>query len=445
MRKKSTEHRAMSNSNGMPMFNPVSLNDADALSFRLVDNSEALLALAPQWQALLDESAFPEPMLSPDWLLTWWKYYGHNRQLAVGLFYDRGRLVGIAPMCRRIHFYRPGIPFRRLEFMGSGSSDVDGVCSEYLSVIASRGDERAVAAAFIQRVKERDFGAWDECVLELTYGGNKIMQCVADAASNCGFRIQRRLASEAPYIELPQDWETFLAGRSSSRRREIRRRLREFVDWAGTSGFAIERARDVGSLRRGFEVLNELHCERWQADNVVGAFASPRFRAFHEDFAMSLLEAGRIDLAWLTVAGTPVAVQYSLIAGRKLYFYQCGRKIGLPPKIRIGVTMAILLVKDAIERKYREVDFLGGLYEYKMMFTSTTRPLVELRIARATLRDTLRSQLRDTRARLRRLQRAITGRHAAATLGEAGVPPETTAVAERRGLDEQRPAPRDDI
>jgi CelD/BcsL family acetyltransferase involved in cellulose biosynthesis len=426
------------------MLNSDSLNDTGVLSFRLVNNSEVLPTLASQWRALLDRSAFPEPMLSPDWLFTWWKYYGHNRHLAVGLFHDRGRLVGIAPMCRRIHLYRPGIPFRRLEFMGSGGSDVDGVCSEYLSLIASRGHECAVAAAFIQRVKERAFGAWDECVLELTNGGDKIMECVVDAASSCGFRVERTLASEAPYIELPQDWDAFLAGCSSSRRREIRRRLRDFVDWAGKSGFALERARDSGTLRRGFEVLSELHCERWQADNVAGAFASPRFRAFHEEFATSLLGAGRLDLAWLTVAGTPVAAQYSLIAGNKLYFYQCGRKIDVPPKIRIGVTMAILLVKDAIEKKYREVDFLGGLHEYKMMFTSTTRPLVELRIARATLRDTLRSQLRDMRARLRRLPKAMTGGHAAVTLGEGGVPPETNGVAERRGRDERRPPPKDD-
>ena len=33
-------------------------------------------ALAPDWHELLEATGRPEPMLSPAWLLTWWRVYG---------------------------------------------------------------------------------------------------------------------------------------------------------------------------------------------------------------------------------------------------------------------------------------------------------------------------------------------------------------------------------
>jgi CelD/BcsL family acetyltransferase involved in cellulose biosynthesis len=340
-------------------------------------------------------------MLDLDWLLTWWDHYGQNRRVAVGLFFDGQQLVGIAPMCRRIHCYRSLVPFRRLEFMGSNGDDADGLCSEYLNLIAARGREREVALAFTERLRESAFGVWDECVLEAMNSTGVLFEHLEAALSKNLFRVQRNAASRAPYIELPSNWESFLASRGSSRRREIRRCIRDFTAWAGPRGFSLERASDRNSLSRGLETLHTLHSERWAALGRPGLFASNRFKKFHESFAADLLERGKLDLVWLVVGDEPLAVQYSFIEGRKLYLYQCGRKMNLPRKIRIGVTLAILLVKDAIERGFQEVDFLGGMIEFKMMFTSTTRTLVEWRIARPTVRDTLLKGARHAKNLLR--------------------------------------------
>jgi len=61
--------------------------------------------------------------------------YGRGRELRVGLFHDGDRLVGVAPLCRRRFWHRPGIPMRRLEFLGGDDNEDDGVCSEYLRPI----------------------------------------------------------------------------------------------------------------------------------------------------------------------------------------------------------------------------------------------------------------------------------------------------------------------
>ena len=82
-------------------------------------STEELRDLVPAWQDLLEQSAAPQPMRGPHWLTTWWDIYGGNRELRVGLFYEGAELAGLAPLCARRYVYRPGIPFRRLEFLGS--------------------------------------------------------------------------------------------------------------------------------------------------------------------------------------------------------------------------------------------------------------------------------------------------------------------------------------
>ena len=44
-----------------------------------MDDLGRLAALAPQWLDLLARSAANEAMLSPTWLLTWWRVYGQGR------------------------------------------------------------------------------------------------------------------------------------------------------------------------------------------------------------------------------------------------------------------------------------------------------------------------------------------------------------------------------
>ena len=63
------------------------------------------------------------------------------------------------------------------------------------------------------------------------------------------------------------------------------------------------------------KVLIDLHCQRWQEDADGGAFASPRFRAFHEDFQEQMLAEGHLQLDWLTVRGEPILYGMSIPTG----------------------------------------------------------------------------------------------------------------------------------
>jgi CelD/BcsL family acetyltransferase involved in cellulose biosynthesis len=373
------------------------------LSVALVDDLAALRRLEPEWARLLAATAKPEPMLSPAWVLTWWKHYQAGRSLAVGVFRDRDALVGVAPLCRRKFKYRAGIPFRRLELMGAGGEEVDGVCGEYLGPIDAKGRETDVARAFAAALQRDALGPWDELVLEHMDGHGAMTAALIEALPAIRGDLTCHTEVQAYYLPLPADWEAFLATLHGKRRQKFRRTWKDFVAWVGDKGYVLERARSAEDVPRGMTILAALHAQRWQEEGQQGVFASPRFSRFHQQFATRLLEDNQLDLLWLTVGNEPVAAHYSFAVGGKVYFYQSGRRMDVPSNVRIGIVMFMLAIQDAMARGLAEYDFLGGESAYKLSFTTLTRPLLSARVARRTLREITRRGLSSAAHAARRL------------------------------------------
>lgn len=360
------------------------------LDFRLVTDFPALEGLASGWEELLSQSASAEPMLSPAWLLTWWRIYGEatGRALRVGLFHEGDRLVGLALLHARRAWHRRLIPLRRLEFLGADVDEKDGVCSEYLNVVARSGYEASVADAFADAVSQGRFGRWDELLLPALDGSGALTDLLAEAFRRRRYFVDVTQTSSAPYLALPATWEEYLHAVPSRKRHFLQKNLREFEQWAGAACF--HEVRTFAELEKGQRLLKELHQHRWEKDAEPGAFSSPRFCAFHDAFMRQLLERGQLELFWLEVRGQPIAAHYNFLANGKTYFYQSGRRTDVPPKVSPGVIIMIRAIQNAIGRGAREFDFLAGPSQFKLQFTQTTRPLVQLRVARRGVAETLR-------------------------------------------------------
>jgi CelD/BcsL family acetyltransferase involved in cellulose biosynthesis len=88
--------------------------------------SNAFADLRDEWNELLARCERATIFQSWEWNEAWWRHFGSDKHLRLLQVREHGRLVGLAP------FYvsrYPGIPLRRLAFVGVGSSD-------YLDVLA---------------------------------------------------------------------------------------------------------------------------------------------------------------------------------------------------------------------------------------------------------------------------------------------------------------------
>lgn len=365
------------------------LDGEEQLKFVVLADYEKLAMCADAWRELLARSAADEPMLSPTWLLTWWRTYASKQQLRVGMYFYEGRLVGLSPLLACSWWHRPGIPFRRLQPLGADAETRDGVCSEYLNFICEIGYEDRVAQAFVSALVNNSFGAWDELVLPMMDGAGPMPELLRNLLHDAGLETNIREITRSSYAPLTGSWENYLEQLGSKRRYYVKRALRDFAAWAGNE-FEIREAKTLAELADGKSVLTSLHAERWQAAGRRGAFSAQRFEAFHDAVMPQLLDEGRLQLLWLKVRGEPVAVQYNIVANGKVYFYQSGRKMNVPEGQRPGIVLFAHALQKAIAGGLWEFDFLGGECQYKSKLAIASRPLVELRAARRTLKEKLR-------------------------------------------------------
>ena len=394
-----------------------------SLSWSIVSSASQLEQLSGAWGELLSRSGSDEPMLSPDWLLPWWRRFGGEggRELRVGVAYRGDVLVGLVPLLARWHWYAPGIPFRRLELLGTGEAEEDEVCSEYLNVIVERGAEAELLASLAESLARGVFGSWDELVLGGLDGSSALPGQLATELRRRDAISSLEELDVAPFIALPATWKAYLQGLSATSRYLVTRSLRDFDRWAG-DGIELHQVRSHAELAEGRRVLLALHDRRWSDE---GAFASPRFNAFHAEVMPALLDRGALDLSWICARGEPVAALYNVRWRGKVYSYQCGRRLDVPREVRPGIVIHAHAIRSAIGAGMREYDFLGGASQYKRKLAPETRPLVRLRAVRSGLRETAR-QVAAGMTAAARFGRNMVREHVRRARGNEAPSPEST-------------------
>ena len=364
-------------------------------------------AIWPAWTELLERSECNELTQSPDWLLTWWRVFGglHGRQLRLGLFHEGERLVGLAPVLRRRHWYRGWLPFWRLEFLASGEPPEDGIYSNHLAVLAERGAEEKVAHRLVEAIAGGAFGSWDEVVLPMMSGDTAMPDRLVEAFRAARYRAEATVMAGAPYICLPATWDAYLRSMSANSRRNLERSLRTFDKWSQETT-ELECISSSADLEKGKSILMSLHHERWSSADETGVFRSPLFLGFHDRMMGALAERGSLELLILRGRSEPVAALYSMVWAGKVYAYQTGRRTDLPANLRPGGVLLSLAIRRAIEQGRREFDLLADEAFYKTQLTPHTRPLIQVRATRTCVVEAIRKIGVSCLANLRRLRRA---------------------------------------
>jgi CelD/BcsL family acetyltransferase involved in cellulose biosynthesis len=370
------------------------------LTTRILRDVREAEALREEWRALALRAPRGELVLTPVWLLAWWREFGQRdgRALRMVAFRDGKTLVGLAPLSRRLALHRRAIPVRRLELVGTGDDGPDEICSDYVGLLCDTGYEDEVARALVRTVTvERALGGWDELLMRAMNAEDPLVEHLRRALVAAGAHASIAETGRCPYIALPATWDEYLKSLEGSSRYLVTRAMRELEKWAGKGGVELVRATTTDELATGRRVLHSLHGERWNQEGERGVFASARFTRFHDEVMPELLAGtdGQLDLLWLTVKGEPIAAAYNIVFRGKVYFYQSGRKLDVPKQVKPGISLHALAIQRSIALGHREYDFLNGASQYKMKLATATRPLVTLRAVAPTLRARAVEAARD--------------------------------------------------
>jgi CelD/BcsL family acetyltransferase involved in cellulose biosynthesis len=361
------------------------------LRTRVIQCLPELEQLAPRWRRLMERATHAQPVLTPLWLIGWWREFGESdgRAMRVLAVEDGSELVGIIPLAQRRTFVGRAIPVRRLGLLGTGEDEADEICSEYVGALVDRQRDDDVAHAAAHALREGALGPWDELWMTSMSSEDPFVPRFLKALHASRIAAEVRQHGECPYVPLPVTWDEYLHALGSTRRYVVTRSLRELDKWAGKGGWKLRRARTAEELAEGKAILRELHAGRWAAAGRGGVFSSERFTRFHDAVMPQMLEGqdgASLELAWLLARGEPIAATYNIVYADRVYFYQSGRRVDLPKGLRPGIAMHALSIRASIEAGRHEYDFLGGASRYKRDLALAARPLLTLRAVATSFR-----------------------------------------------------------
>jgi CelD/BcsL family acetyltransferase involved in cellulose biosynthesis len=340
-------------------------------------NLDDLLPYASDW----DRLAGGVPFRSWAWLSCWWKAYGptapgsspKSRLAIFGVFDDVETLIAVAPW----YLDSSALHGRVLRPLGSGE-----VCSDYLGVLCDPHAQEAVIGALtdellLQSGREApDSVPWDLIELGCVDSQDHLMSQLANNLAVSGCIVHRRPDMSCWRLNLPVNWDMYVASLSKNQRRDVRRLERELLN---TYRVEFHSVQSMDDLPNAMDILLDLHQRRRHMLGEKGCFASERFLAFYREVVPALMRTGQLEFCWITLDGRPVAVEYQLAGDGVLYDYQTG----VDPdamKHQPGKLLNLAAIRRAIERGYRAFDFLRGDESYKARLGARPRPTIEYRV-----------------------------------------------------------------
>lgn len=332
----------------------VTVTDAE-----LITDVAGLQALAPEWDELA--VAASNPVAAPAWALSWWRHVAAPEfQPRVVAVRERGVLIGVAA------FYltqgRGGI--REARLMGSDF----GVCMEPLALGAREWDLAEGIGRVLAGSRPRpDVVAFGPMALASHWATALRMQWPGPLL---GVSRQYRVEG-APVIVLREpSFDAWFATLSAKLRHSLRRGERAFAEAGGTTRWSTR-----ATLRADAEAFADLHAARWK-DRGWSRLADlgERLPDWLEELGSSLIDSGRFRMCVLEVAGSPVCVDFGLLAGRELAAVNSGwdeRYAKLAP-----AKLAVLrVVQGAYERGCERVHLGVGEKANKLRLANGNDPV----------------------------------------------------------------------
>lgn len=356
------------------------------MTVQIITSFDELRQLELPWNQLCGSS----PFHAWDWLATWWKHYGvgtrrrgdlaNNRSAEKQLFVlavfderknpasetpsDKG-LIGIAPW----FLDQTLVKGNMVRWLGCGE-----VCTDHLSLLCRPEHRELVSEEVAEALAQQD--CWDRLDLSSIDAGDYAVRALVDHLEDRECIISRQAADSCWVLDLPANWEEYLAALSKSHRKQLRQSERRVID---SERVAWNRVTNAAEFDVAWPVLVDLHQRRRLSLGEPGCFASQAFHDFHHEVARRMLDRGQLRMSWLELDGKPAAAEYHFADESTTYAYQGGVD---PSRLEEepGRLSTIVCLKRAIEEGHKRFDFLRGDEPYKAHWRAEARATYDYRI-----------------------------------------------------------------
>jgi CelD/BcsL family acetyltransferase involved in cellulose biosynthesis len=343
------------------------------MQFSILREPQQLQNLADEWNALLKDSASDVPFLRYEYQKTWWDFLGggewRNGELYTITGRDSdGRLVGIAPL------FLTQNDQGKSTLMLLGSHEI----SDYLDFIARPADLPAFIEGVFDLLASQEAPAWQALDLYNVPESSPTLPALEQAASRKGWSFStfsRDSMQCCPTIELPGNWETYLAGIDKKQRHEIRRKMRRAEESEVPVRWYI--VEDGAALENEAEELFRMMAH----DDEKRTFLTEAMRAQMQAIIKTAFEHGWLQLAFLKVGDEKAAAYLNFDYDNRIWVYNSGLDANFSAYSPGWVLLGYLL-QWANEHGRQAFDFMRGNEDYKYRFGGVDRFVTRVVIER---------------------------------------------------------------
>lgn len=343
--------------------------------------------LQSEWNDLLEMSLSNSPMLTWEWLFTWWQHYrkiSSEQELYLLIVRsDENELVGALPFfITRTRRY--GIPVRQLAFLGTGESESVRTCAEFLDIIVRKGWEQQVISAIANYLATDK--RWDKivCCDVMCHPKVFIGMLGERLASDNKMYVEKTNQCKCPLIRLPASWDSYLSRLTPKRAKRIKYERRRLKRIANLKFVTIDTETDIKSFYPRFV---DLHQELWAEKGKLGCFGNRVFSKFLTQLTDRLALTGGLRIFGLKVNGELLTAYYLFHHGGNLYYYNSGRKPLQYRNYSLGNITLGYIIQKAISKGVSEFHFFKGPDgSFKEHWTNETVTVSTLHIYRKRFR-----------------------------------------------------------
>ncbi len=335
---------------------------AGANRYRLatITTTRDFLALESEWNALLARATSSSCFQSFEFLFTWWRCHGSDRQLAVLVARDAGKLVGIAPLMRERRSI-PYLPLRydEIRFVGTVPNPYSPRSfTGTLDLLIDPTHEAAREA--LVRGLLTCLGHPNAFRLHPLPETSPTFAVFQRAGQDLGLEIHTRKVFDNAVVRIEQDWEGYLGDRSGKFRYNLRRLHRRLYE---EHGAVCVEYRHPEKIDEAIRQMLHVEAKSWKFSGGI-ALADRSLCDFYSELTRALSSSGRLGLFIMTVDDQPIA--YNLTAD--YHGHVIGLKTGYDrswAKCSPGTLLQQRVFERAFQAGATDFDMLWGDLTYK--------------------------------------------------------------------------------
>jgi CelD/BcsL family acetyltransferase involved in cellulose biosynthesis len=329
--------------------------------------------LGAEWQAL--EAVAPASFFTGwTWTRCWLQHLGDAAAGRLLLMRVRQgeQTVGLGLWSPRTLRRLRWLPSRALLLHATGDPVFDDLTAEHNALLsrADLADDVAAAALPALLAQQPRLGQ------VVVPRASVLSPALASAVARAGLRL-RSWAEPAYRIDLAAARAgrgRYLDGLGAATRSTVRRSLRLYE---ALGPVRLEPAGSVGEALDHLDRLAHWHQRHWQARGQPGAFANPRFAAFHRRLVEQAFGGGCIRLLRLAAGTHEIGYLYTFVHRGQMLAYQSGlRNDVVARNHHPGLVLHALAAQRAADEGLAGYDLMAGEARYKQQLGSQCYPML---------------------------------------------------------------------